>query len=244
MNLEVLKDIGLSPREAKVYQALLQLGSTTVGPLVKKSGVPSSKIYETLDRLAKKGFVSSIIKEGRKNFQAAPPEQILSFLEERREQLQEEVIPQLKMLQIGKAEYGATVYEGMRGIKSVYERMLRETEKNAEILVLGAPAKAQELLEPFLLNWNSRRVKKGIQMKIIYHSEAKKYGLAREKMSLTRVRYLEQKELALSWVDIFADSVVVFDLSQDTPLAFLIKSKGVAQNYRLYFEYVWKDSSK
>lgn len=244
MDAALLEDIGLSPREAKAYQALLELGLTTVGPLIKKSGVPSSKIYETLDRLAKKGFVSSVVKDGRKHFQAAPPEQILSFLEERKERISEELVPKLKALQLGRREYGATAYEGLRGLKSVYERMLREVKKNEEILVLGAPLKAQELLEPFLLNWNKRRIKKKIAMRVIYHPEAKKYAEIRARMPLTQVRYAQRSELAPSWIDIFADFVVIFDLSQDTPLAFFIQSKGIAENYRIYFEDIWQSSVK
>ena len=40
---ELLK-VGLTDGEAKAYLALSELGSTTVGPIVKKSGVSYSNI--------------------------------------------------------------------------------------------------------------------------------------------------------------------------------------------------------
>jgi len=236
MDLSLLEDVGLSPREARVYEALLKLGLTTVGPIVKQSEVPSSKIYETLDRLARKGFVSSIIKDGRKHFQASPPEQILAVIDERRKRLSDEVIPQLKLLQVGR--YGATVYEGVRGLKAIFELTLRETKKGDEILVMGAPLRAQELLDSFLKQWSPRRVKLGIRQRILYQREAEQYGKIRAKTSLTEVGYLSEA-LAPSWVNIFADFVVIFDLSQETPIAFLIESKGIADNFRNYFEKIW-----
>ena len=59
--VSILEDLGLSKREAKAYLALLELGSTTVGEIIKKTDIPSSKIYEVLDRLMKKGLVSYVI---------------------------------------------------------------------------------------------------------------------------------------------------------------------------------------
>ena len=58
---ELLK-VGLTDGESKVYLALSQLGSSTVGPIVKKSGIAYSNIYDVLDRLTKKGIVSFVIK--------------------------------------------------------------------------------------------------------------------------------------------------------------------------------------
>ena len=41
MNLEILETIGLTKAEIKVYSALLELGSSTTGPIVEKSGASS-----------------------------------------------------------------------------------------------------------------------------------------------------------------------------------------------------------
>jgi len=54
-----LKDIGFSPNEAKVYLALLPLESSTASNLVTLTGIRDSKIYQILDRLKKKGLVST-----------------------------------------------------------------------------------------------------------------------------------------------------------------------------------------
>ena len=237
-----LEYIGLTPRESYVYKALLVLDLTTVGPLVKESGIPSSKIYETLDRLMAKGFVSTIIKNGRKHFQASPPEQILAFIEEKKEKIKKELIPQLKILQVGRNHYEATLYEGKGGIKAIYERMLLETKKGETIQVIGAPLRAQELFQDYIFHWNNRRVHNKVKLRIIYTLEAKSYGRIRSKLGLTKVKHLKEDNLAPAWVDIFGDCVVIFDLSQDTPRAFLIKSPSVASNYRNYFEIMWKNA--
>ena len=78
---EQLQQLGLTEGESKVYEALLSLGSSTVGPIVKKSGVAYSNIYEILNRLLEKGFVSFVTKEKTKYFQAAEPTRIKDYLE-------------------------------------------------------------------------------------------------------------------------------------------------------------------
>ena len=45
-----LLKIGLTEGEAKVYLALSELGSSTVGPIVKKSRVAYSNIYDILQQ--------------------------------------------------------------------------------------------------------------------------------------------------------------------------------------------------
>ncbi len=80
---ETLKSIGLTNGEARVYIALLSLGTSTVSPIVKLSGISSSKVYFILNRLAVKGLVSMSIKEKNRIYSATEPERILDYLEER-----------------------------------------------------------------------------------------------------------------------------------------------------------------
>jgi HTH-type transcriptional regulator, sugar sensing transcriptional regulator len=241
MGLDQLREIGLTLREIKVYKALLELGSSSAGGIIKKSGIPNSKIYETLDKLSHKGLVGSVLKENKRYYQANDPQAIIEFLEERKKKIQEEVLPVLKLSKnIAQKEEEATVYEGIRSIKSVYEKMLRETKPHDEILVLGASSIGQQVLEPYLLNWNKRRIKNAVTMRIIYFPEARAYGKLREKMKITKVKYLHKGEVAPAWVDVFADYIVTFDFSSSEPSAFIIKSKAISQSYKNYFEILWE----
>ena len=76
-----LQGLGLTEGESKAYVSMLSLGSSTVGPIAKKSGISYSKIYEVLQRLMEKGVVSFIIKEKTKYFQAIHPSMLHKFLD-------------------------------------------------------------------------------------------------------------------------------------------------------------------
>ena len=242
MEYHELEQAGLTRREITVYTALLKIGECSAGNIIKESGIPGSKNYETLDKLKKKGLVSSIVKQGRFFFQSHDPKAIIEYLDEQRREIAENVIPLLQELQNKpKQSRDASVYEGWQSIKSLYELMLRELKKGKTLCVLGVPLLAQEKLEPFLLNFNTRRLKKGINMNIIYHEEAKKYGKVREKMKLTQVKYLNKASVP-SWIDIFGNYVIIFDI-EENPTAILIQDKNIARNFRNYFETVWASCS-
>ena len=73
MDTEPLKKLGLTDGEIKVYLALIRLGETTSGPLVDEAGVSVSKVYSILERLAKKGLASHIVKGNITYWQPASP---------------------------------------------------------------------------------------------------------------------------------------------------------------------------
>src|SRR3989338_5391745 len=94
MNTKILEDIGLTNAEIKVYLSLLELGTSTAGPILQKSGLQNSVVHMTINRLIDKGFVS-FFKEGkRNNYQAANPNHILEYLDEKKTNFQS-ILPEL-----------------------------------------------------------------------------------------------------------------------------------------------------
>ncbi|MBI5390880.1 hypothetical protein HZB02_05280 [Candidatus Woesearchaeota archaeon] len=118
MNAQRLQELGLTHHEAQTYLALLETGETKTGLLVKKTGMHRVQIYDALESLIKKGLASYVIKENIKYFQAAAPERIVDFLDEKKE-MAAALLPELKVLGIEHAsKQSVTIYEGIRGLKS------------------------------------------------------------------------------------------------------------------------------
>ena len=59
---EQLKTAGLTENESKVYTALLELGPSHAGIISRKTGLHRRVIYDTIERLIKKGFIGYILK--------------------------------------------------------------------------------------------------------------------------------------------------------------------------------------
>ena len=97
MDITVLFDAGLSVNEARVYMALLDLGSASVNDIVKKSGVHRVNAYDVIERLKIKGLISSILKSNKRYYEVANPEELVKLLDAKRENLAE-IMPELKLI--------------------------------------------------------------------------------------------------------------------------------------------------
>lgn len=239
MDTKTLEEIGLTQNEIKVYLAMLKLGSTTTGKIIQESRLHRSRVYDTLERLIDKGFVSYVIKANRKWFQAAPPNTILEFLDEKRKNLHK-LIPQLNLLQKeAKVELIAGIYAGIKGYKTAREMLIKELKKGDTLLILGAPVKANEKIEGWLIYFHEKREKAGIGMKILYNENAKEYGKIREKWKLTQVRYMKQNIITPTWIELFKESMMISIIS-DQPITLVIKNKEMVDSFKTYFNMMWK----
>ncbi len=247
---ELLQEIGLTKSEVAVYFALLELGSSTTGPIIKKAGIASGKAYLILNKLSLKGLVTHVFQSGTKYYQAKDPEKILDYMQEKQRDLSKKEEELKKIIPALRAQFSqkltpprAEIYEGVNGLKSLYEWILKELQPGEVFQVMAVPRRANEIFSGYFLDWNKRRIAKGVKMQILYSLDSKDYGKIREKMKLTEVRYMNQKVESPSWVDIFKDYVVTIDV-HGVPICFLIKNKESAASHKNYFEILWKQAEK
>jgi sugar-specific transcriptional regulator TrmB len=78
--LTKLSELGLSNYEARAYVALIQKNPSTAYEIGKASGVPSSKIYEVLNRLREKGILLVVEddEKGTRRYIPQNPEEYLN----------------------------------------------------------------------------------------------------------------------------------------------------------------------
>ena len=57
---KLLKSVGFTEYEQKVYLALAEIGTAKASQISSRSSVPSNKVYECLIKLAEKGFIASL----------------------------------------------------------------------------------------------------------------------------------------------------------------------------------------
>lgn len=85
--MNLLQRFNLEEYDSKAYFTLLVFGKLRAGVIAYRSGVPQSKVYETLYRLADKGLVS-IVSSSPKEFEAIGIDYLLkSFVKSRRFQI-------------------------------------------------------------------------------------------------------------------------------------------------------------
>lgn len=242
MIIDDLKEIGLSENEAKVYVGLLELGPSTTGPIIKKTGLYRVMVYDTLEKLLQVGLVNYSLKKNRKQFEAESPKQIIEILKNK-EILAKSVIENLSNLKKEKpSEHGAFIYEGWKGIRTAQEKYFEEMKKGAggEYLMVGAPKKLHEKLDAFFNYFHERRAKMNIPAKLLFN-ENNQFGKLKNKFKPVQVRLMPKNTFTPSWFSTYKDALLI-GVTENEPMAFFIKNKAVAESYRQYFYFMWAQS--
>ena len=239
MALEILRKIGLSEGEIKVYSALLDLGISPLNKVHEKTGIERRNIYDILNKLIERGLITYSVENKKRVFQISHPNKIIGYIEEKKHNLDEtekEIIKEIPSLtekfNFKRPLINAEIYRGNEGVKAVWEDMLNYKA----VYWIGSGRYVPKMLPHFFANWNKRR----IELKVKWYNLLR-YELRREikPMPLEYVKFLP-KEFSgnPTVIGVYGDKVVNF-LFGDYFFAFLIENKGLAENYRLYHKYLW-----
>lgn len=156
----ILEDIGLTNAQIKVYIALLELGETTSGPILKRSELQNSVVYNALNQLIKHGLVTFILKGKRKHFSAADPKNLITFVEDKKEKIQN-LVPQLIAKQaLVKKKQEAQVFVGWKGVYNAFNYILETLPKGSEYIGFAAGFEEQYTEEAKNFSGSSRRKEK------------------------------------------------------------------------------------
>jgi len=249
MDIEPLKKAGLTEGEIKVYFTLLEIGLSSIGPILDKSRVTKSIIYRILERLIEKGLVSHIIKEKTKYFQAAQPDKLLDYVDEIKIDLDQNkekiaaLIPQLLLRQKSSKKSEATIYEGFRGIMSVHDKRFEKLKEGDEYFFFGLPAKQPEYYHSYWQKDHKKREKLGIKCRMLYNKKVDSSVLKnRNSFKLCDARRMPIDVNTPAWVLGYRDVTVIGLPLIDNAFAFEIINQEVADSFRNYFEWFWQKS--
>lgn len=236
--IAVLQRIGLSKSEAKVYAALLELGLALAGSVARRAQINRSHCYDALQRLMEKGLVSHVTKARRRHFRAEKPEKLRALLERdkarirQREEALVEITPRLNQLATQTAEKPiVTLYQGKRGIKSIFEDILR----HKEYWVFGSSGKVQEHLGPYFKLLQKRVRERHIKVRLLTGEKVRGTDI----VTHAETRYLPNEYLTLISTIIYVDRVAIISWTEN-PVGFLIEDMQTAKSYRSYFEFMWR----
>ena len=236
MDTSILEDLGLTNAEIKVYLALLELGTSTAGPIIQKTGLQNSVVHMTLHKLLEKGFISFIIKGKVRHYQANDPRNIIKFIDEKKQKF-EQILPELLIKQLNKEPQGAEVYTGFRGFKNMQYEFISDAEPGDDYLFFSFYTKNKEtydIVNAFYKEFAIVRAKKGIIVKGIAPLDIKKTFKGR--VDYDRMVFVDFP--IPTNISIFKNKII-FTPWEDGQVAFLVHSKQLADSLRGYFYSIW-----
>ncbi|MFA6489233.1 MAG: helix-turn-helix domain-containing protein [Candidatus Micrarchaeia archaeon] len=240
---DILRELGLTEAEAQVYLALLEIGSSTAGPVIKKTGLHKATTYQIFQRLAEKGLVSSIIEGKKRHFLPANPRRLLDILHMQEEKLQASLPSLEAMLQAGMGKQEVSVYTGTKGIRSVLDGMLHEVGDGGEYFDFGSPGLFREVMGAYFPAWQQVKRKKRITSYVIFN-ETLKSNREFFKEYCGKARFYPKEYSSITDTFIYKDSVALIIWTAKPPVAVVIKNRDNAEGYRNQFKLMWKKAEK
>ena len=239
---ELLREIGLSVNEARVYEALLKTGEASVQAVSLKSGVHRRNVYDSLAKLQEKGLASESFVKGEKFFKPTAPDRLLSLLKEKEEAVQKSLPEMQELFKTFEPDVNAYFYKGIEGFKNYFADILKTKET---VYFIGAKAFWLDTrLQHFLPGFERERKRLGIKYMHLFDAEVKTQKPEILKVVGKPYKFLPKKYSSNTAIDIFGDYVVAFvgvgvGQLDEEPLQFVMKSRRLAEGYRKFFEFMW-----
>jgi len=235
MDTTILQDYGLTEAEAKVYLALLELGSTTTGDIISKTHLHKATVYLTLDKLQQIGLVSYIIKDRARHFQAVSPQILLERFKDRVASF-ESFLPNLLQREKPSSKTKAEIFVGKKAVISIYRDIL----KYKEYCTFGAGIPIIEILGPFYYQFQKMKRSLGIRARILVSEKVR--NTKTQRMIYGEYKFLPRAFEGPANTLIYGNKLAIIIWTEE-PTAFVLESKEATEVYKKYFEVLWKSAT-
>lgn len=234
---QILKNFGLSEKEAEVYLACLELGEATVQEIAEKSGVKRTSVYNFLEDMKGRGLVAEVRRGGKILLSAENPEILLHRAQEHFEDLRTFMPEFLGLYNQMAHKPKVKFYQGVEGLKKTYLETLK-AEK--EIYLISDFEKMfQAVPEDWMFDYAQQRTEKNI----------KAWCLARDSQTARRIKSLDKKQNRETRIfnkdfnleteiNIFGNKVALLSFKKPY-IAVIIEDAAIAQTLLSMWKMIW-----
>jgi sugar-specific transcriptional regulator TrmB len=235
--IPLLKQSGLSEKEAKIYLSGIEIGAASIQDLAEQANIKRPTAYEIVETLEKKGLFSVVLEGKKRKFLAEQPERVLALFKIR-EQAFVKSLPELNLLfQTGGNKPKVKFYEGTEGLEAMY---LDTLESKQTILVYGNITEMWGAISrDFKKEYIKARVKKNLWSKCIVPNtpETMEYS-KKDKEECRQMIFVPKENFSFqNEIDIYNDKVAIFSFPEK--IGVIIESKKIAETQKMIFNLAW-----
>jgi sugar-specific transcriptional regulator TrmB len=239
MDTSILEEIGLSSTEIKVFMTILSNGESKAGDIIRESGLQSSSVFNSINSLIKKGFVSYIKKSKVKYYKTIEPESILQYIEMKKERYLK-LLPELNARRKEAEDEGVEYFKSFKGIRTLMIELLKDAKKG-EVYRFFSVEDPDEYKE-------AREKVFGYTKKMIKEARVKPLGIFHEKNRAPKRKDTIMQKRYVNFpmppsTSIINNKIAVLSLDEE-PSGILIRSTYLAKKYSDFFDEMWKTAKK
>jgi sugar-specific transcriptional regulator TrmB len=240
--VKALRELGLTAYESAAYLSLIERGVMTASTVSESTNVPFSKVYEVLNRLARKGWID--VERGRPSryFAKSPTEAFEAAkhaLDERMQGLERIVTGELQLLYDKREFREKPDIWILRGENSVVRKLQEMLGRARNQVMIAAPRFARALAEKALPSVSGLRLGE-VKVLVMIAGELKEWSLE----GLIGVAELRRRDnLFGGGVIVDGEEALLFLGEEEKPsLVVWSNHLGLVKFAKDYFQYLWNSS--
>jgi len=241
MNNIIYESIGLSPNEAKIYEALVEHGESSISQIAVSAKIHRRNAYDAISRLINKGLCFEIISSKENRYNAVDPDKLVELLGEKQDLLAKSLPDLKKKFSERLAPEEAYIYRGLEGQKNIWRDVLRVGRDSYFIGAKGG------WFDERLAGGRETFLKEAAKNEIVFHQlyDHEMKGKVPDFGPVPiKYRFLPKEFATTSAIHVFGDYVVTYtgmgiNKLNDDVVFFVIRSKNLAESYRTWFKMIW-----
>ena len=244
---EMLKRLGLSNDEARVYEAVLDLGQSVVTPIASQAKVNRTTCYNILESLINKKMLIKTSYRGKIAYGVGDPSQIIANLEEQKKNL-DTVIAEAKTFQpelVKRYTQKNTkpiirYVEGTEGLIELYEDSLRCENKKEGLRAYSSLRDITLELGDYAKHYYKERTRREIPIRgIVPDTEFGKH------IKKVQTNFLRDARLVPKEKFDFSPEIYLYDnklaiMSFKEKFGFLLESREIVDALKVAWELAWE----
>lgn len=236
-----LENLGLSPNEAKVYKALLELKTASIWNISSSSGIHRRNAYDAIQRLIDHGLAFQILPKKVLTYAPVHPDKLKELVEEKEKELASILPGLIKKFDKVSAPQEVYIYKGVGGLKNFINLILKEGQD-----VYGIGSKGtwfDKRITSFAKIAERKYKNQNIKSHLIFDENL------RGNSEILKIiggphKFLPNKYCGESSIDIFGDYVAIYSgvnmLGLDSDITiFIMKDKTLAKDILKWWQFMW-----
>lgn len=182
----ILKQLGLSEKEATVYKSLLERGASTASSLANSINLPRQTVYSILQKLCDDGFVEKGLWRGAHKF-FVDPTNLSSVVRSKQKELTkvdkevQEIIPKLLDMTrtYNKKKPAIQYYDGVFGLKRLFDEIIEQFKHKEDTVFRGVGINyfKNTTIQDTLYDFVRERYKYGVETRLIIAEGENDFGI-------------------------------------------------------------------
>lgn len=250
---QALIDAGFSAHQAAVYSFLIKNGPRQASAIARAVHITRTLVYRILDELIKLGLVEKADKKGEvSKFIPAHPIKLKEITEKRKEEADragviiESVVHKLSSeYNLVSGKPGVRFFEGLEGLKSIYNDILKEGKDFYLIRSNFEPVYREQML-PVISAFVQKRIQKNMHVIALTPKDevyAAGETVEQDKKNLLTRTWVNAKDYSAAVeIDIYGDKVALLSFGNEL-MGTIIESPQITQALKEIFILAQKKST-